>query len=49
MKKKKKIKAWPEMSTTYAFYEEHTAGTISSPRTSIYSSLLADMPTCPVT
>lgn len=26
-----KKKGWPEISTTYAFYEEHTAGTISSP------------------
>lgn len=37
------MKGWPEISTTYAFYEEHTAGTISSPWISIYSSLLADI------
>lgn len=44
--RRKKIKGHPEISETYAFYEEHTAETISSPWISICSSLLADTYVC---
>lgn len=45
-KEEKKIKGCLEISKTYAFYEEHTAETISSPWISICSSSLTDLYAC---